>query len=214
MTKKASKMFDSKKKVALVLLPAFFIFTYNIFFQLVLLVLLFPVFYFGLTYIDHVRKLNDYPPGPFPLPYLGNLHLMGERPHEAFKELAKKYGDVFSVSLGMERTVIINNIDPAREVLVKKGKIFAGRPDTYAFKLFSRNGQDVAFSDFGPYWVKMRKLAHSSMNLFIKDNKMEGLLIIEAELLNKRLRQNTGVAIDPKDDIGMTCFVSLFDSKV
>ena len=57
-------------------------------------------------------ELQKYPPGPFPLPIIGNLHLIGKKPEQSFKKLSKKYGDVMSLSFGSQRVVVINSIHP------------------------------------------------------------------------------------------------------
>ena len=77
--------------------------------------------YFLYEYIKHLLVLGRYPPGPLPLPVIGNLHLLGTQPHKVFRELSKKYGDVFGISFGMNRIVIVNTIEPAREALMSKG---------------------------------------------------------------------------------------------
>jgi hypothetical protein len=47
------------------------------------------------------------PPGPKPLPLIGNLLDMGRASKNlgmVFYELSKKYGDVFSIKMGMKST--------------------------------------------------------------------------------------------------------------
>lgn len=78
-------------------------------------------------------------PGPFPWPVLGNLALLGKYdvPFQGFTELAKQFGDVYTLTLGTTRCLIVNNLDLIREVLNQNGKFFGGRPDFLRFhKLF------------------------------------------------------------------------------
>ena len=57
--------------------------------------------------MEHLISLRKYPKGPFPLPLIGNLSSLSEKPYLDFIELGKVYGDVFSVSFG-ELTKIQN----------------------------------------------------------------------------------------------------------
>lgn len=74
-------------------------------------------------------------PGPLPWPILGNLALLGRYavPFQGFTELAKQFGDVYSLTLGTTRCLIVNNLDLIREVLNQNGKYFGGRPDFIRF---------------------------------------------------------------------------------
>ena len=90
----------------------------------VVLMICLPLLYVLCEYLQHVLTLRNYPPGPFPLPVIGNLHLLGPHPHEDCHHLAQKYGDVYGLSFGMNRLVIVNSIEPAKEALVSKGTIF------------------------------------------------------------------------------------------
>lgn len=79
-------------------------------------------------------------PGPVPFPIIGSLHLLGkhESPFQAFTELAKEYGNIFSLKLGASKCVVVNNLELIREVLNQNGKFFGGRPDFLRFhKLFA-----------------------------------------------------------------------------
>ena len=74
-------------------------------------------------------------PGPTPLPIIGNLHQLGkhESPFQSFTDLAKDYGDIFSLKLGTAKCLVVNNLDLIREVLNQNGKFFGGRPDFIRF---------------------------------------------------------------------------------
>jgi cytochrome P450 family 307 subfamily A len=71
------------------------------------------------------------PPGPVPWPVLGNLALLGQYdvPFEGFTALSKVYGDVYSLTLGSTRCVVVSSLDMIKEVLNQNGKFFGGRPD-------------------------------------------------------------------------------------
>lgn len=66
---------------------------------------------------------------PF-LPLVGSLPFLPRRGHMHvnFFKLQEKYGPIYSLRLGTTPTVIIGHYQLAREVLIKKGKEFSGRP--------------------------------------------------------------------------------------
>ncbi|KAI3363088.1 hypothetical protein L3Q82_011530, partial [Scortum barcoo] len=72
------------------------------------------------------------PPHLPSLPLIGSLLSLRSPhpPHVLFKELQEKYGPTYSLRMGPHCVIIINQHTHAKEVLLKKGKIFAGRPRT------------------------------------------------------------------------------------
>eukprot|EP00111_Clytia_hemisphaerica_P022710 TCONS_00066820-protein len=84
-----------------------------------------PVVCILIQYVKHLSELHKYPKGAFPLPLIGNLNLvLGKKPFTSLRDLSEKYGEVFSLSFGMERIVIINDVINAKEALMSKGKTF------------------------------------------------------------------------------------------
>ncbi|RCN30222.1 unspecific monooxygenase [Ancylostoma caninum] len=84
------------------------------------------------------RKL---PPGPFPLPLIGNLHQLVYSMFvckktfvEAISDLAKKYGSVHTFWFGPMPTVNICDYATAVDAMVKKGSAFANRNLPYMFR--------------------------------------------------------------------------------
>ena len=155
------------------------------------------------NYCFQLFKMKGSPPGPFPLPIIGNLHLLGRRPHLTFKELSKKYGDVFRISFGTKRVVVINAIEPAKEALIQKGVEFAGRPtDMYTSDIVTRGGKDLIMADYGTMWRVLRKIAHSSLKMYGAGmGKLEKLILEEMDELIKRFDAKIDISFDPKDDI-------------
>ena len=74
-------------------------------------------------------------PGPRPWPVIGSLHLMDgyKIPYAAFTALRDHYGDVFSITLGTSKCLVVNDLKSVREVLSEKDSDFDSRPD---FKRF------------------------------------------------------------------------------
>ncbi|XP_020083333.1 cytochrome P450 76M5-like [Ananas comosus] len=72
------------------------------------------------------------PPGPTPLPIIGNILDVGAQPHRSLARLARIYGPVMSVRLGLTTTVVVSSPAAAREVLQKKDQALSARwvPDT------------------------------------------------------------------------------------
>ncbi|XP_040283199.1 cytochrome P450 2K6-like isoform X2 [Bufo bufo] len=76
-------------------------------------------------------KYSNFPPGPKPLPIIGNLHIISSlKPQKSFMELSKKYGTVFSVQFGTEKIVILCGYDTVKDALINHAEEFAGRPVT------------------------------------------------------------------------------------
>jgi cytochrome P450 len=106
------------------------------------------------------RKL---PPGPFALPIIGNLHMLGEFPHRALTALSLKFGPLMSLRLGSSLTLVVSSPDIANEFLKTHDLIFASRPPFVAAKYLWYNSTDIGFAPYGPYWRQMRKLCVSHL---------------------------------------------------
>lgn len=152
--------------------------------------------------VSHLTENPKLPPGPVPFPIIGNMLQMGTKPHLGLTKLAKKFGKVFRLTVGIHRIVVVNTIDVAREALVKKSNDFAGRPRLYTADLISRGGKDIAFSNFSPTWKLQRKIAHSALKMFGQGIKpIEEKVSQEINELTKRFEKVEGRAHDPHADI-------------
>ncbi|XP_026178718.1 cytochrome P450 17A2 [Mastacembelus armatus] len=102
------------------------------------------------------------------LPFLGSLPWLrgGLPPHMLFSQLVHRYGSLFAFYLGPHYTVVVNNHHHAKEVLLQRGRDFAGRPSMVTTSLLTRGGKDIAFADYSPLWKLHRRLVHNSFTLF------------------------------------------------
>lgn len=102
----------------------------------------------GLSNTNQITRKFVQAPGPCPWPIIGNLDIVGrfKNPFEAFGTLANQYGDIYSLTLGQTRCLIVNNLELIREVLNKNGKFFGGRPDFLRYhKLFGGDRNNCKF---------------------------------------------------------------------
>ncbi|KAF2974904.1 hypothetical protein EK904_014437 [Melospiza melodia maxima] len=90
-------------------------------------------------------RRQNFPPGPRPLPIIGNLLLFDlKRPYRTYLELSKKYGPVFSVQMGHRKVVVISGYETVKEALVNQADAFAERPKIPIFEdLTKGNGNPI-----------------------------------------------------------------------
>lgn len=84
------------------------------------------------------------PPGPTAWPVIGSLHLLAkyEVPFEAFSQLSRIYGDIFSITLGSTPCVVVNSFPLIKEVLIAKGPHFGGRPNFIRYDILFGGDRD------------------------------------------------------------------------
>ncbi|KAM6579757.1 hypothetical protein CsatA_003531 [Cannabis sativa] len=70
---------------------------------------------------------GNLPPGPKPLPVIGNLHQLGDKPHKSLTELAKLHGPLMSLKLGQVTTIVVSSSAVAKEVLQTHDQYFSNR---------------------------------------------------------------------------------------
>ncbi|KAM9836855.1 cytochrome P450 17A2 [Aulostomus maculatus] len=134
------------------------------------------------------------------LPVLGSLPWMGRGlpPHLLFTRLAARYGPLFALRLGPHPTIVVNSHQHAREVLLQRGRDFAGRPSMVTTDLLTRGGKDIAFSNYSPLWKSHRRLVHNSFTLFGEGSaRLQDIVLSEVDSLCAELLSNGGRGFDP-----------------
>ncbi|XP_073504167.1 cytochrome P450 2K1-like isoform X1 [Phyllobates terribilis] len=117
-------------------------------------------------WINGVKKSTaNMPPGPIPLPVIGNLNLVDlKRPHESLMELSEKYGEIFTLHFGPNKKVILAGYKMIKEALVTQAEDFGQRAIAPIFDVFS-NGHGISFSN-GEVWKSMRRFTISTLRDF------------------------------------------------
>ncbi|NXW65845.1 CP2K6 protein, partial [Eurystomus gularis] len=112
---------------------------------------------------SHAR--GSFPPGPTPLPIIGNLHIIDlKRPYLTMLELSKTYGPVFSIQMGRRKMVVLLGYETVKEALVNQADAFAGRPKTPMTEKTGK-GKGIIFSN-GENWKVMRRFALTTLRDF------------------------------------------------
>ncbi|KVI04928.1 cytochrome P450 [Cynara cardunculus var. scolymus] len=133
----------------------------------------------------HLKKLL---PGPFPLPIIGNLHLLGNLPHRALHKLSQKYGSIMSIRLGSINVVIVSSPDAAKLFLGTHDAIFASRPEIQLSKYLYHGNKGILLSDYGEYWRNIRKFCITELLSPVKINGFAGIRKEEIGLMVEEMR--------------------------
>lgn len=130
---------------------------------------------------------RQWPPGPRPLPFLGNLHLLGVTHQDrALMELSERYGPMFTIHLGSQKTVVLSGYEVVREALVGTGHELADRPPIPIFQLIQRGG-GIFFSS-GVHWKVARQFTVRTLqSLGIRQPPMVGKVLQELVCLKGQL---------------------------
>ena len=152
--------------------------------------------------INHFNATKNLPPGPFPLPIIGNAHkLAANSRHVDLTELGKQYGKVFRLYLGSQLVVVASGSNAIKEVLVTKSVEFAGRPSLFSSEVYSK-GKAIGFVDYSSEWRLHRKVVISAIKTYTTAKLKRGTVInIEFDLLLKRVRSRNGKPHDITKDI-------------
>ncbi|XP_071329720.1 cytochrome P450 2K1-like isoform X2 [Trachinotus anak] len=136
------------------------------------------------------------PPGPKPLPLLGNLLQVDlKRLDNALFDMSKKYGPVFTVYFGLKKVVVLAGYRTVKQALVNYAEEFGDRDVTPIFYDFNK-GHGILFSN-GDSWKEMRRFALTTLRDFGMGKRIsEGKIIEECHHLTEEFEQHKGKAFN------------------
>ncbi|XP_073399223.1 cytochrome P450 2K4-like [Dendrobates tinctorius] len=148
-------------------------------------------------WINGIKKSTaKMPPGPMPLPVIGNLHLVDlKRPHESLMQLSEKYGEIYTLHFGPKKMVILSGYKIIKEALVTRADDFGERAIAPIFYIFS-NEHGIIFSN-GETWKSMRRFTISTLRDFGMGKKsVEARIQDELMPLIESFRSHNGKPFD------------------
>ena len=146
-------------------------------------------------------------PGPPGLPFVGNALQMkttrARRTDEIMTSWAKQYGPIYKVSVFGRELIVVSGCDEVYEVMIKKGRSFAGRNQYYRFNHVVLGSKDIAMGDpTQPQWLILRKTAFRALHQHgIGLNRIEAVLVDAAKDFVKRMTLYNNTAVDLRDDV-------------
>ncbi|XP_062385544.1 cytochrome P450 2K1-like isoform X1 [Sardina pilchardus] len=150
---------------------------------------------------DTQRKGKE-PPGPRPVPVLGNLlQLNLNRLYEGLYELSKKHGSVFTFHFGPKKVVVLAGYKTVKEALVTHAEEFGNRDIVPIFHDFNKGHAGILFSN-GETWRDMRRFALSTLRDFGMGKRViEEKIKDETQYLTEVFQHFNGAAFDTSQPV-------------
>ncbi|XP_060101318.1 cytochrome P450 2D14-like [Heteronotia binoei] len=155
-----------------------------------------------LDYVMFRKRSSRFPPGPTPLPFLGNLLQFDIRnPHIAAQHLAKKYGTVVSFQAGWHSVIILNGFKAVKEALIEKKDEFADRPCVPLLSLIgcTKYSEGILMARWSGGWKEQRRFCVSILkDTGTRKKTLEKRISEEARYLCSEFKSQEGAPFNPE----------------
>ncbi|XP_028762746.1 geraniol 8-hydroxylase-like [Neltuma alba] len=101
------------------------------------------------------------PPGPTPLPIIGNILQLGKQPHKSLSKLAEIHGPIMSLKLGQMTTIIVSSVEMAKQVLQTRDHLLSNRSVPHAMTGQNHHEFSLPFMATTPRWRFLRKICNN-----------------------------------------------------
>ncbi|CAD5209536.1 unnamed protein product [Bursaphelenchus okinawaensis] len=156
-------------------------------------------------FYNYFWKRRKLPPGPPPLPLVGNVHTLSqqERWEDKFIEWSKTYGPTFTYWLGELPVIAICEFADMQKFFVKQSEHFSDRYRTPVDNLYAGNW-GIALAN-GDSWREQRRFALKILRDFgLGKNQMEARIGAEIELLLEQVNKDIDDGIENIDFFNYT----------
>nr|CDJ96745.1 Cytochrome P450 domain containing protein [Haemonchus contortus] len=148
-------------------------------------------------------KRRNLPPGPIPLPFIGNLHTLYfyEPGYEAFRLWKEKYGRCFTFWLADRPAIVVADYELMKQTLVKDGAAYSGRQSTPLDKIV-RGGDYGIIGTSGELWQQQRRFAlHVFRDFGMGKDIMQERVLEEVNDFLEKCQKSLGQPLDLRDHI-------------
>nr|WET52754.1 cytochrome P450 76S80 [Callicarpa americana] len=135
------------------------------------------------------RRASKLPPGPFPIPIIGNLLQLGQNPNRSLAKLSKIYGPLMHLKLGSKQTIVVSSPEMAKEILQKHDQICSGRAVPCVAQALNHHEGSIVWLPAGRKWRKFRRICKEHMFTTQKLEASEGLRQEKLQQLHNYLEE-------------------------
>ncbi|KAJ0444411.1 putative geraniol 8-hydroxylase [Helianthus annuus] len=124
------------------------------------------------------------PPGPYPLPIIGNILELGDKPHHSLAALSKTYGPLMSLKLGSITMIVVSSCEMAQEFFSKHDISFSSRSVPCAVRVTDSHNTSMVWLPVGDQWRQLRRICKEHLfsvrqldaSRFLRKQKVQELL--------------------------------------
>ncbi|XP_071480863.1 cytochrome P450 2J4-like [Diadema antillarum] len=155
------------------------------------------IVYYCQEWVDF--NINKVPPGPTSLPFIGNiLQLKSKALHHAINDLADRFGSVFSIKMGRQRVIMLNDAQTVKAAY--NGPNFTNRPSVFSIDFFVNKGF-MACQNKHDFRIHTKLMKHAFQA--ITYTSLGDKLVEEAQHLMERFESYGGRAFNPREDLNL-----------
>ncbi|KAF2099887.1 cytochrome P450 [Rhizodiscina lignyota] len=145
-----------------------------------------------LILIQDIIKWSRLPPGPLPIPFIGNkFQIPQSKPWVQFEKWSKQYGPIFTLWFGRKPTLVIADPQVAVDIMEKRSNKHSSRPRMVVMGEIYNGNSSILMQPYGKAWSVRRKMLHQALNpqalrLYKPTQEAEATRLLNALLINPR----------------------------
>lgn len=126
-------------------------------------ILLLTIAWFFMISKTMPTTVSKLPPGPKPLPLIGNLLALGDSPHRSLANLAKSYGPIMTLKLGQITTVVVSSHAMAKQVLQTHDQFLSCRNVPDSMTAHNHELFGLPWIPISPLWRNLRRICNTQL---------------------------------------------------